>query len=79
MLTCKIHPRPWRCRACIDVEDHFGMVPDCSECMETTYELISTGTSFWSGDYAMVVVDGQVERISLDRIYDVKEKSNEQM
>lgn len=31
------------------------------------------GTSFWSGDYAMVQKDGKIQKVSLKRIYDVRE------
>lgn len=30
-------------------------------------------TGFWSGDYAMVQKDGKITKVSLNRVYDVKE------
>lgn len=38
-----------------------------------TYELLQIGTGFWSGDYAMVQKDGIITKVSLSRVYDVKE------
>lgn len=45
----------------------------CSACVATTYELLQVGTGFWSGDYAMVQKDGKITKVSLNRVYDVKE------
>ncbi len=51
------------------------MVDDCSKCKlnTDTYELLQIGTGFWSGDYAMVQKGGKITKVSLNRIYDVKE------
>lgn len=48
---------------------------DCSKCKLNTdiYELLQIGTGFWSGDYAMVQKDGKITKVSLSRVYDVKE------
>lgn len=53
----------------------FDIVENCSKCELNTreYELLQIGSSFWSGDYAMVQYDGEIEKIDLDRIYDIKE------
>jgi hypothetical protein len=42
----------------------------CSACVAT-----QVGTEFWSGDYAMVQKDGKITKVSLSRVYDVKESS----
>jgi peroxiredoxin len=53
----------------------FNMVDDCSRCKlnTDTYELLQIGTGFWSGDYAMVQKDGKITKVSLNRVYDIKE------
>lgn len=43
------------------------------ETIFTLCELLQIGTSFWSGDYAMVQKDGKIQKVSLKRIYDVRE------
>jgi hypothetical protein len=60
----------------MDVADSCGAIPNCSECVyDEPCELISVGTGFWSGDYAMVLRNGQIEKVSLYRVYDIKEES----
>jgi peroxiredoxin len=51
------------------------VIDDCSRCKANadTYELLQIGTGFWSGDYAMVQKDGIITKVSLSRVYDVKE------
>jgi peroxiredoxin len=53
----------------------FNVVDDCIKCKlnTDTYELLQVGTGFWSGDYAMVKKDGKITKVSLNRVYDVKE------
>lgn len=55
--------------------DEFNVVDDCSKCKLNTdiYELLQIGTGFWSGNYAMVQKDGKITKVSLSRVYDVKE------
>lgn len=72
---CKVRPDSLTCSACVETQMMFDVVNDCSKCELNTreYELLQIGTSFWSGDYAMVQYDGEIEKFSLDRIYDIKE------
>ena len=75
MKTCKIKPDYVTCSACIDTQEMFNVVDDCSKCKLNTdiYELLQIGTGFWSGDYAMVQKGGVIQKVSLSRVYDVKE------
>ena len=34
---------------------------------------LQIGTGFWSGNYAMVQKDGEITKVPLNRVYDVKE------
>ena len=75
MKTCKVKPDRSTCSACIATQEMFNAVDDCSKCKLNTdiYELLQIGTGFWSGDYAMVQKDGVIQKVSLSRVYDVKE------
>ncbi len=72
---CKVKPSITSCRACMETQEMFGVVDDCSICLLNTaeYELLQIGTRFWSGDYAMVQRNGAIKKVSLSRVYDVKE------
>lgn len=78
MLMCKIRPDISTCRMCIDNDELFSEVRNCSDCLAQSpqCEIINVGSSFWSGNYAMVLKGGNIQKISLRRIYDVKEKTN---
>lgn len=75
MKICKVRPDYSTCSACIAAQEMFNVVDDCSRCKlnTDTYELLQIGTGFWSGDYAMVQKDGKITKVSLNRVYDVKE------
>lgn len=75
MKICKVRPDYSTCSACVDTQEMFDVVDDCSKCKLNTYtyELLQVGTGFWSGDYAMVQKDGKITKVSLYRVYDVKE------
>lgn len=72
---CKVRPDRSTCSACLETQMMFDVVDDCSKCDLNIrkYELLQIGTSFWSGDYAMVQYNGEIEKISLSRVYDIKE------
>ena len=40
----------------------------------TECQIISTGSNFWSGDYAIVLIDGKFEKVSQSRLYDIREE-----
>lgn len=75
MKTCKIKPHISTCRMCNDVADSCNAIPDCKKCSHqiTRYDLIQIGSNFW-GSYAIVQVKGKLEKVSLDRVYDIQEK-----
>ena len=75
MKICKVKPDRSTCSACLDIQEMCNVVDDCRKCKlnTDTYELLQIGTGFLSGDYAMVQKDGKITKVSLSRIYDVKE------
>lgn len=76
MLVAKLKPDIFICRNCLDIQMTYNQVEDCSKCSVNNKEcqIISTGSSFWSGDYIVVLIDGQNKKVSMSRLYDVKEK-----
>ena len=75
MKICKVRPDRSTCSDCIATQEMFNVVDDCSKCKlnTDTYELLQIGTGFWSGNYAMVQKDGEITKVPLNRVYDVKE------
>ena len=74
MKICKVRPDHSTCSECVATQEMFNVVDDCSKCKlnTDTYEL-QVGTGFWSGDYAMVQKDGKITKVSLNRVYNIKE------
>lgn len=77
--TCKIRPSESRCKLCLDTAEGFDEIPDCKLCSYNTNrcEIIQIGSSFWGG-YAIILMNGCLEKVSLSRVYDIKEKGEEQ-
>ena len=75
MKICKVRPDRSTCSDCLATQEMFNVVDDCSKCKlnTDTYELLQIGAGFFSVDYAMVQKDGKITKVSLSRIYDVKE------
>lgn len=76
MLVGKLCPDISICRSCLDNQICYGFVKDCNKCLNNNKEcqIISTGSSFWSGDYAVVLLDGQMKKISMSRLHDIREE-----
>lgn len=72
---CKVKPDSATCSACVGTQMMFDVIDDCKKCDLNTriYELLQIGTSFWSGDYAMVQYNGTIKKVSLSRVYDIRE------
>ena len=74
-MKCKVLPSKENdCYGCIDWQINAGMVKDCSVCdlRNTEYELINVGTALFTGDYAMVLKDGKIRKVPLDRVYNIR-------
>lgn len=76
MLVAKLKPDLFICRECLDTQIQYDQVEDCSKCSINNKEcqIVSTGTSFWKGDYAVVLIDGEMKKVSMLRLYDIKER-----
>ena len=75
MQTCKIKPLSSTCRDCMNIADSFNSIPDCNKCLYQTkrYDLIQIGSNFCGG-YAIVQSEGKLQKVALDRVYDIQEK-----
>ena len=77
MKTCRVKPMAYTCRMCCDTDDYFGVISDCNKCSYNTteYELLQIGKGIF-GAYAFVLANGEVQQVSLDRVYDIKERGD---
>ena len=76
MLKAKLHTTHSTCRHCIETQAMYEQVEDCNKCTLRNKEcqIISTGSNFWSGDYAIILIDGKFEKVSQSRLYDIREE-----
>ncbi len=71
MLVAKLNPIFPICRDCTDTQ----LIEDCKKCtLRKKCQIISTGSNFWSGDYAIILIDGKFEKVSQSRLYDIREE-----
>jgi hypothetical protein len=76
MLIGKLKPDTFTCRNCLDMQIEYGQVENCKKCsVNKECQIISTGSSFWSGDYAVVLIDGKMKKVSMSRLYDIEEEN----
>ena len=73
MKVCKIKPYSSACSACADLAYTCGAVPNCKLCHNDEYELLETH-HFFGGSYAVIIRKGKLEKVPMDRVYDVREK-----
>ena len=72
---CKVKPSKYVCATCIDMQESCNQVKLCSDCdfNDRTYEIIEFGHGLFTGTYALVLYDGKIKKVSIDRIYDIVE------
>lgn len=79
MKVCKLSPPSGVCRMCVDTWESFSgqvdQMPDCNTCTYNTeeYEVLEFVSSLL-GSYALVSCKGKVQRVSISRIKDLREK-----
>ena len=75
MKTCCVNPSWGECHACGEVAEHFDGIPNCSECgrKKKRYELLKIVPGIID-DYAFVCADGKIQKVSLDRVFDIREE-----
>lgn len=74
MYFCKVKPSEDDCRVCRIQAFHSESEVTCEKCKYDSYnyELMSVGYNRSVGNWAMVLRNGQIERVELDRVYDVR-------
>lgn len=75
MKTCKLRPTAKECCRCIDSEDALNITISCNNCRYNTkrFELLGyVGGAF--SQYALVNSGGIVEKVNINRIYDIREE-----
>ena len=75
MKTCRVKPSASECRMCAVTTEYFDQIPDCSKCgyRNARYELISIVSGIFN-DYAFVQSMEKVIKVSLNRVYDIREE-----
>lgn len=76
MKVCKVKPDSSVCSGCYDTAIMFGGKISCKDCNKEEYELIETHCSLWTS-YAVIVKKGKLQKVPMDRIYDVRDVSEE--
>ena len=75
--TCRVKPRADICERCRKDYVMYKSYYNCQTCEENNkrYELIhvGVGTGEFGDDFALVVMDGEIKRVALDRVRDIKE------
>lgn len=74
MKTCKVRPSASECHMCVDINDE---MPKCSQCAYNTvrYELLEIVSGIFN-DYAFVQRNGNITKVALSNIYDIREENN---
>lgn len=73
---CKVKPDRNHCYSCIDRQLDSDTFKDCDLCIlnQPDSELLSVGVSCFGKDYAFVLMDGVIKRVSLDRVRHIGDK-----
>lgn len=73
MYLCKVKPSKEECRQCKMQAFYEERKVNCEECdgKNEIYDLVNVGYNRSVGDWAMVLKDGIIKRVPLDRIFNV--------
>ena len=66
----KVKPDKLICDSCLEVQIMCNVVDNCERCLDNKPYCKIT---FIEDNYAYVLNEGRIKRVSLDRLYDVKE------
>lgn len=72
MRTCKVKPTYFQCGVCLDWQIQNSVITLCDQCEAANkiHDLM-----FMTDDYAVVMDEtGALDRVEVDRIYDIKEE-----
>lgn len=75
MRTCKVKPLRSHCNECIERQMMYEKEENCSECIARRSrkgELLQVCLGAFDRAYGIVVINGHISKIPLERIFDVK-------
>lgn len=74
IFKCKVKPTKDTCLTCMHGKLNYDLPGECDTCeeMNKEYIIMQLGTNKNEGDYAFVMHDGKIQRVSLDRVEGVK-------
>ena len=76
MKICKVKPDYNTCCSCIDDQEMKLIAnKDCQECLAKNpeHEILQIVTTIFGKVFALVIIDGKIEKLPIDRLYDVRE------
>ena len=74
MLTCRVKPVYNTCLSCVDHQIEYNIEKDCKDCdlLTDRLDIVKLGVGLFGKPYAMVLAGGKIEKIPLNRLYDVQ-------
>lgn len=75
MKICKLKPDRSTCWACKEEQDIEQSYFDCSRCVmeQDNCELVKVGLNIFGRGYAIVIADGKLKKVSMNRVVDIQE------
>lgn len=72
---CKVKPEANDCYNCLDKQIESNASKDCDLCImnQPDCELLSIGVTFFGKEYAFVLMNGVIKRVSLDRVRGIRD------
>ena len=75
MKVCKVKPDYNFCCSCVDDQER-KLIPkkSCKECLadKPEHEFMGITTNFFGKIHALVIIDGKIKKIPIDRLYDIR-------
>lgn len=74
---CRVKPSKNTCYACVDMQESCNVVKDCGTCgyHKRIYEIVDFIHGLFASTYALVLWDGKIEKVPINRLYDIREVS----
>lgn len=75
MKVCRVRPDDNACYCCIDEQIDAGIIKNCKDCPEDPYEyqILQLGVTLLGKPYVLVLYDGKIKKVHIDRLYNVRE------
>lgn len=73
--TAKYKPSFYDCKSCCDSQVALGFDYDCDKCrLKRKCTILEIKNTFWQSNALVLYEDGTLEKVSLDRLHDIKLK-----